>query len=404
MSTVSTGQTCPVRHPGQPDVEQQQIGEQRNRPVLAGREQRRRGEAAEQAEHRDEQRLAADRQQHRERGDDREQRERRPAPGSGSRARARRRTSRTGWRSPRRRARWRSPGSCRAAFSSHTTSSAMATATPISDADRRLQPALLDRVAQEEHRRDDERDAGDRREQLDADQALPVERRRRRSGGRGGGGGGTRGGVARRCRDAGRRMRPAQPPAAVTQARRRAAALTDAAGRRQRRRDGRRNRRGRSRRLARAAPGAVRCGTATGVVPDGAGHGGGWRPVALTGRGAGASAARRRGRRLPAGAAAGRVAQLRHLRRRGGRARPSALPASARAASAACGSGRAPPTAPAAGRTERPAGPGQQHEFQQVLPGISASDAMLASPGFGGDRRRSRYEKPCRGAGTCART
>ena len=109
-SATSAPATSSGRDPREPDVEQQQVREQRDRPVLAGRQQRRRREAAEQPEHRDEERLAPDRQQHRERGDQREQREGQPRPESGSRARARRRTWRTGSRSPRRRARWRSTG------------------------------------------------------------------------------------------------------------------------------------------------------------------------------------------------------------------------------------------------------------------------------------------------------
>ena len=60
-----------------------------------------------------------------------------------------------------------------------------------SDADGRLEPALIDRVAQEKDCREHERDAGNPREQLDADQALPVEGWRRRRGANGGFGGGT---------------------------------------------------------------------------------------------------------------------------------------------------------------------------------------------------------------------
>ncbi len=46
-------------------------------------------------------------------------------------------------------------------------------------AHRRLQPSLIERVAQEEHRGEHERDAGDRREQAHADELFPVERSRR---------------------------------------------------------------------------------------------------------------------------------------------------------------------------------------------------------------------------------
>lgn len=88
--------------------------------------------------------------------------------------------------------------------------------------DGRRQPALGDGVAQERDRRHDEHDAGDPGEELDADEALPVERGR---GGRRGGrgpprrgdrrrgtrrdGGGRRGAgqVRRRLRRAGRRLR-----------------------------------------------------------------------------------------------------------------------------------------------------------------------------------------------------
>ncbi len=59
------GPAAAVRHPREPDVQQQQVREQRDRPVLAGRQQDRRGESAEQAEHGDEQRIVPDREQHR---------------------------------------------------------------------------------------------------------------------------------------------------------------------------------------------------------------------------------------------------------------------------------------------------------------------------------------------------
>src|SRR5262249_36756914 len=66
----------PRRNPREADVQQQEVREQRHGAVLAGREQHRRREAAEQAEHRDEDRVAPDGEQYRNRGDQREQRER----------------------------------------------------------------------------------------------------------------------------------------------------------------------------------------------------------------------------------------------------------------------------------------------------------------------------------------
>ena len=45
---------------------------------------------------------------------------------------------------------------------------------------------MLDGVPEEEDRRQHERDAGDPGEELDADEALPVERERRLGGGGGG--------------------------------------------------------------------------------------------------------------------------------------------------------------------------------------------------------------------------
>src|SRR5262249_30554918 len=66
----------PRGNPREADVQQQEVREQRHGAVLAGREQHRRREAAEQAEHRDEDRVAPDGEQYRNRGDQREQRER----------------------------------------------------------------------------------------------------------------------------------------------------------------------------------------------------------------------------------------------------------------------------------------------------------------------------------------
>jgi hypothetical protein len=62
-----------VGHPRQADVEQQEVREERDRPVLAGGQQDWGREAAEQTEDRDEERLAPDRQDHRERRHQREQ-------------------------------------------------------------------------------------------------------------------------------------------------------------------------------------------------------------------------------------------------------------------------------------------------------------------------------------------
>ncbi len=57
----------------EPDVQQEQIRKQRDGPVLAGREERRRRKPTEESQHRDEERLASDRKEHREECDQREQ-------------------------------------------------------------------------------------------------------------------------------------------------------------------------------------------------------------------------------------------------------------------------------------------------------------------------------------------
>src|SRR5207249_4009985 len=65
------------RGPREADVQQQQVGEQRHRTVLAGRQQNGRREAADETEQRDVDRVAPNRQQHRDDGHQREQHERR---------------------------------------------------------------------------------------------------------------------------------------------------------------------------------------------------------------------------------------------------------------------------------------------------------------------------------------
>ena len=54
----------PVSHPREADVQQHQIGEQGNRLVLPCRQQRGRGKAAQQTQHRDEERFAPEGQEH----------------------------------------------------------------------------------------------------------------------------------------------------------------------------------------------------------------------------------------------------------------------------------------------------------------------------------------------------
>ena len=114
----------------EPDVQHRQIGEERDRPVLSGREERGRGEAAEQSQHRDEQRLAPDRQQHRDEGDHREQAkrdERRMRFHSACAAK----TSRRGSRWPPRPWRWPSLGSAARPSSRRRRATRIATRMPI---------------------------------------------------------------------------------------------------------------------------------------------------------------------------------------------------------------------------------------------------------------------------------
>ena len=169
-------------HLREPDVQQQQVREERDRAVLAGREECGRRKAAEQAQHRDEEGFAPDRQQHRDQRDHREQAkcdERRNQVPERVRSkegreenRDRRRVHRVGGRGV--------PARCL-----HLADDEQCDCDQNADRDpdRRLQPPGLDRVLQEEHGRHDQRDARDRREQLHADETLPVERRRGRPAG-----------------------------------------------------------------------------------------------------------------------------------------------------------------------------------------------------------------------------
>ena len=180
----------PVSHPRQADVQEHQVGEQRNRPVLSRRQQRRRREAAEQPEHCDEERFPAKREQHgdsRHRGEQREGHQRGNQIPQRVRGEKGREENRDGRGVERVGERGVPPRGLELADDEQRDGDGDA----YQHAHRRLQPALLRRVPQEEDGRDHDRDAGDRREQLGADEALPVERRGRRFAARAGGDGGT---------------------------------------------------------------------------------------------------------------------------------------------------------------------------------------------------------------------
>ena len=174
MSTVSTGQACLVGHPRQANVQEHQVGEQRNRAVLSRRQQRRRREAAEQPEHCDEERFPAQGEQHgesRHRGEQREGHQRRDQIPQRMRGEKGGKEDRDGRGIERVGERGVLPGGLELADDEQRDGDGDA----YQHAHRRLQPALLRRVPQEEDGRDHDRDAGDRREQLGADEALPVE-------------------------------------------------------------------------------------------------------------------------------------------------------------------------------------------------------------------------------------
>ena len=239
----------------------------------------------------------------------------------------------------------------------------------------RLQPALLHRVAQEQQRRQHQRDAGNRREQLHADQALPVERRRRRRRRRGWGHtrrhagwerrslrGRTRGWRdRRRNRWRGRGRRGTTGGGVGFGDAERTRPAQSAARRRRRRRRGRRRRRRRA-----VSPAAAPRGRGTGgrrghdrtaeVATAGAACGGWVQPGSPTPPArAGAAPLGRSSAAPPAPTAAS--------------APPSAPPASVRAASAGCGSGRARPTSRAAARTSTAiSDQGEHQEFQKRPP------------------------------------
>ena len=130
MSTVNTGQVCLYGHPRQADVQEDQVGEEGNRAVLSRRQQRRRGEAAEQSKHRDEQRFPPEREQH---GDRRHRREQHESHQRGNQVpqRVRCEKGREEDGDGRGVERVGGAGYRRAALSSQTTSRAMATAMPI---------------------------------------------------------------------------------------------------------------------------------------------------------------------------------------------------------------------------------------------------------------------------------
>ena len=124
------GPDLPIRHPRETHIEEQQVREERDRTILPGGHQRRRREAAQQPEHRDEERLAPDREQHRERCHNREKDERR---GRGDEIPQRVRGEERGEQNRDRRAVQGvgSRGYSRAAFNSQSTRSTTDTRTPI---------------------------------------------------------------------------------------------------------------------------------------------------------------------------------------------------------------------------------------------------------------------------------
>ena len=195
------GPDLPIRHPRETHIEEQQVREERDGTILPGGHQRRRREAAQQPEHRDEERLAPDGEQHRERCHNREKDERR---GRGDEIPQRVRGEERGEQNRDRRAVQGvgSRGVLARGLQLTEHEEHDGHENTDSDADGRLEPSLIDGVAQEKDCREHERDAGNPGKQLDADQALPVEGWRGRRGGkrwlRGRNGSGSRDVVQRR--------------------------------------------------------------------------------------------------------------------------------------------------------------------------------------------------------------
>ena len=167
-----------IRDPGEPDVQEEEIAEETDRPILSGREQRRSREAADETEQRDEDRIAPHREEHGDGGHQRHQQQdgqlRQQMP-----ERVRRKEGREENRDARRVER---VGRHRVALrGAQLAGDEKPRADDEADrhADRRAEPAVLDRVAEEEHGRENEGDAGDPGEELDADEALPVDGRQR---------------------------------------------------------------------------------------------------------------------------------------------------------------------------------------------------------------------------------
>ena len=170
------GPALPVADPGEADVDEQQVAEQAERPVLARGEQRRGGEAADQTEQGDEERVAADRQQH---GHHRHEHEEQEGPATADQVPEGVRGKEGGEEDRDAGAVERVGGDLVATCGLELAEDEETQAGDDADGhpDGWLQPAALDRVAEEEDRRKGERDAGNPREELHADQALPVERR-----------------------------------------------------------------------------------------------------------------------------------------------------------------------------------------------------------------------------------
>jgi hypothetical protein len=163
------------RHPGQPDVQEQQVGEERDRAVLSRGEQRRRRESPGQAKDGDEDRLAPDRQQHRDGRDQDQQTEgRRRWNQAPQRVGREERREENGDGRGIERVRRHAILLCRAQLAHDEKRDGDDDADR--DAHRRSEPASIERVAEEEDRREDECDAGDRREEFHAHQLFPVER------------------------------------------------------------------------------------------------------------------------------------------------------------------------------------------------------------------------------------
>ena len=165
-----------VGDPAEAGVEQQQVAEQPERVVLSGREQRRSREAADQTQQGDEHRVAPDGEQDGDHGDQGHERERRHRPDEfpqavgGEEGREEDDDGRAVERIGRDRV---------AACGLQLAADEQADANRQADghADRRLQPAPLNRVAQEVDGGQREQDPGGPREEPNADEFLPVERR-----------------------------------------------------------------------------------------------------------------------------------------------------------------------------------------------------------------------------------